>query len=441
MLRALYNGTLFLLAPAVVLRLLWRSRRLPAYRRRIRERFGRGPRLQDEAPLWVHAVSVGEVQAARPLIERLRREHPGLPVLVTTTTPTGAEQVQRLFGDTLVHRYLPYDLPFAVARFLDEVRPRLALVMETELWPNLFRACRERGIPLLLANARLSQRSWRRYRRWFRRLAAEMLDDAAGIAVQSAEDRERFLHLGAAPEKVRVCGNTKFDLEVPASLREQAEAIRAQWGPGRPVLLAASTHAGEEAIVLEAHRAIRERFPRALLVLVPRHPERFDEVAERVRQAGWTYVRRTSGEAVTPETAVYLADTMGELQLLYGTADVAFLGGSLVPAGGHNPLEAAALGIPILHGPHMENAEHVRRLLAAAGAGQEVTDAGSLAHAVIGLFADPAERARRGERAAAMVAANRGARDCVFAYLQALLAAPGGHGGERHSSLRAGTPA
>lgn len=418
--RTLYNAALHLLTPVVLLRLFWRARRAPAYRQRIAERFGYGPAIDGPSPLWIHAVSVGEVQAASPLVAHLRRRHPELPVLVTTTTPTGAEQVRRLFGEEVVHRYLPYDLPAAVDRFLDAARPRLGLVMETEIWPNLFRCCRVRGVPLLMANARLSRRSHDRYAR-VRRLVAETLADVTGIAAQTEADRDRFVALGAPPERVRVCGNTKFDLEVPASVREQAEAVRAQWGVQRPVLLAASTHAGEESVVLEAFAQVRTRFPDALLVLVPRHPERFDEVAALVGQRGLPFVRRSSGQGVGGAIPVYLVDTMGELQLLYGTADVAFIGGSLVPAGGHNPLEAAALGVPCLFGPHMENAEHVRDLLLEAGAAETVASARGLASRVIDWFGDPAERNRRGEQGAAVVAANRGARECVLAHVERLL--------------------
>ena len=419
--RTLYNAALHLLTPVVLLRLFWRARRAPAYRERIAERFGYGPAIEGPPPLWIHAVSVGEVQAASPLIAHLRRRHPELPVLVTTTTPTGAEQVRRLFGEEVAHRYLPYDLPAAVARFLAATRPRLGLVMETEIWPNLFRHCRQRGVPLLMANARLSRRSHDRYAR-IRPLVAETLADAAGIAAQTEADRERFLSLGAPSDRVWVCGNTKFDLEVPASVREQAEAVRTQWGPHRPVLLAASTHEGEESVVLEAFSAIRARYADALLVLVPRHPERFDEVAALIDRHGFPFVRRSSAQVVGRETPVYLVDTMGELQLLYGTADVAFVGGSLVPAGGHNPLEAAALGVPCLFGPHMENAEHVRDLLLEAGAAETVDSACGLASRVIEWFGDPAERNRRGEQGAAVVAANRGARECVLAHIERLLA-------------------
>ncbi|WJW75261.1 lipid IV(A) 3-deoxy-D-manno-octulosonic acid transferase [Thiohalobacter sp. IOR34] len=414
--RGLYSLVLYALAPLVLLRLLLRG---PAYRRRWRERFGYVPPLAARPRIWLHAVSVGEVQAASPLIQALLQRHPDHELLVTTTTPTGSAQLEKLFGGRVRHLYMPYDLPGVVRRFLGRVRPRLVLIMETEIWPNLFHACARRGIPLLLVNARLSARSAAGYRR-VRRLTAATLSCLDALAAQGRADAERLIALGAAPDRVQVTGNTKFDVTVPASLRERAEVLRREWGL-RHVWIAGSTHEGEDAVLLAAHRRLRERFPDALLVLVPRHPERFAPLADALRAEGWRLARRSAGEAVAAETEVYLGDTMGELLLLYAAADVAFVGGSLVEVGGHNPLEPAALGLPVLFGPHHFNFEEISRLLREAGGAREVADAESLAREVGELFADPNRRHAWGEQARQVVAANRGARDRVLAMIEAVL--------------------
>lgn len=412
--RILYTLILYLLTPFVLLRLLWRGLRAPAYWRRWGERFGFIAELPGSSPIWVHAVSVGEVQAAVPLLRALLKRYPELPVLVTTTTPTGSEQVRNLFESRVAHVYLPYDLPDAVTRFLERARPRVGLIMETEIWPNLYRACRRRGVPVLLLNARLSARSAAGYAR-VRSLTARTLRCLHGIAAQTRADAERLLDLGAPAERVRVTGSIKFDMQIPASLTEQAAVLRRDWGVQRPVWVAASTHESEDEWVLEAHRRIRARHPQALLVLVPRHPERFPRVAALCREQGWKTVLR-SARAPTPEdAAVFVGDSMGELLLFLGACDVAFIGGSLIPHGGHNPLEAAVQRIPVLFGPHMFNFEQIAELLLAAGAAREVGDAAMLADSVLNWLDDPAARSAAGEAAAAVVEANKGARDAVLA--------------------------
>lgn len=412
--RILYTIVLYLLTPFALARLLWRGLRARGYWRRWGERFGFAPVGRGVPPIWVHAVSVGEVQAAAPLLRALLKRYPDVPVLVTTTTPTGSEQLHSLFESAVRHVYMPYDLPDAVARFLGRTRPRLALIMETEIWPNLYAACARRGIPVLLVNARLSARSAAGYGR-VPGLTAATLECLHGIAAQSRADADRLIGLGAPPERVRVTGSIKFDMKIPASLTEQAAVLRRDWGPQRPVWIAASTHEGEDEMVLDAHRGVRERFPNALLVLVPRHPERFARVAALCRDQGWQTVLRSARVATPTDAEVFVGDSMGELLLFFAASDLAFIGGSLIPHGGHNPLEAAAQRVPVLFGPHMFNFEQIAELLLEAGAAREVGDSGQLADSVAHWLDDPAARVTAGERGAAVVEANKGGRDAVLA--------------------------
>jgi len=418
--RYLYTLLLYLALPYILLRLLWRGMRAPAYRRRWRERFGRFPHTPPAGAIWIHAVSVGEAIAAFPLVQRLRERHPERPLVFTTTTPTGSERVTRQFGNSVHHAYLPYDLPGAVARFLDCARPALAVVLETELWPNMYAACAARRIPLIVANARLSVRSAAGYRR-VAPLARATLHQVTLIAAQGEEDAARFLALGAPADRVRVTGNLKFDLALSADLAERGAALRRSWGALRPTWIAASTHEGEEEQVLDAHTQARGQVPQLLLVLVPRHPERFDRVAALCAARGYRVVRRSESRPCEPGTAVFLGDSMGELMLFYAAADVAFVGGSLVPAGGHNPLEPAALARPVLHGPHMFNFAEIERRLRAAGGSREVCDSGELARAVGNYVTQPELCRTSGEKARAFVAQNRGALERLLAIIEDLL--------------------
>jgi len=419
--RTIYSGLLYLAAPLALLRLWWKGRRQPEYRARIAERFGRVTPAPDGVAVWVHAVSVGETLAAAPLIERLIERHGQGRLWLTTTTPTGSARASAAFGARVRHSYAPYDLPHAVARFLDRVRPRLIVVMETELWPNLFRAASARGIPLVVANARLSPRSLRGYAR-LRTFFAGVLADCAWVAAQSEADAQRFRSLGAA--RVSAIGNLKFDLQVPPAQVAAGHQWRTQLGSGRPVWIAASTHEGEEQAALAAHRKIVEQRPDALLILVPRHPQRFEAVAQLVRNAGFDLVRRSAPSfprcASGTPSAVLLGDSMGEMYAYLAAADVAFVGGSLVPVGGHNVLEPAALSLPVLFGPHMHNFQAARELLLASGAAVEVADGTALAHETLALFGDPARRARMGAAGRAAVDANRGALDRLLALLDSL---------------------
>lgn len=416
----LYTFILYLLLPLAAVRLLWRSRRTPAYRLRWEERFGYGAPRMERPCIWVHAVSLGEVQAAGPLVRRLLKQHPDLPVCITTTTPTGSRRVEELFEDAVVHVYAPYDIPPAVERFLDRVRPRVALFVETEIWPNILRACRERGIATVLANARLSARSAAGYAR-FGRLTRAVIGDLSVIAAQTPEDARRFVGLGADPERVVVTNSIKFDIRLPPSVREQGEVAQRLWGENRPVWVAASTQEGEDELVLDAHQQVLRTLDRALLVLVPRHPERFERVAQLCERRGLATVRRSEHQPCVADTRVFLGDTMGELPMFLSGADLAFVGGSLVPHGGHNVLEPAALGVPVVFGPHMFNFAAIAALLVEAQAGVQVTDAAELAAVVSRWLGSAQERSRCGENGRRVVEQNRGALDRLMAVVERLI--------------------
>jgi len=377
MIRLLYTLLLLLLTPLALLRLWWRGRGNPDYRRRWGERLGRVPELPARPRLWVHAVSVGETIAAVPLVRAWRAAHPDWAILITTTTPTGSAQVRRSFGNSVEHCYLPFDLPWLAAAFLRLSRPTLAIVMETEIWPNLYAGCQRLGLPLLLANARLSDRSFRAYMR-LRALVAPTLGQVALIAARGAEDAERFIALGAPATRVEALGNLKFDLERSPQTLARGQAWRTWLGADRPVWIAASTHPGEEEQVLAAHRLLLQRQPSALLVLAPRHPERTTAVAELAQAQGWRVLRRsalaTAPALPTPdqpapgERSVLVVDTLGELMDFYAAGDIAYVGGSLVPNGGHNPLEPLVFGRPVLSGPQVFNFREVYAELQALAA-------------------------------------------------------------------------
>ncbi|AUF99994.1 3-deoxy-D-manno-octulosonic acid transferase [Pseudomonas sp. 09C 129] len=421
--RTLYTALFYLGLPLVAIRLWLRARKAPAYARRIGERFSWGLPAMQPGGIWVHAVSVGESIAAAPMIRALLARYPQLPITVTCMTPTGSERIQALFANEprIQHCYLPYDLPCAAARFLDRVRPKLAVIMETELWPNHIHQCARRGIPVALANGRLSARSARGYGR-FARLTAPMLAEMSLFAVQTEAEAERFRLLGARPETVEVTGSIKFDLSVDPQLLVRASELREQWQAGeRPVWIAASTHEGEDAVVLAAHRQLLASHPDALLILVPRHPERFNPVFELCRQQGFKTIRRSSAEPVSASTSVLLGDTMGELLFLYALADSAFVGGSLVPNGGHNLLEPAALSKPVLSGPHLFNFLEIAAMLREAGALQEVDDAHGLAVAVQRLFELPRDAQKMADAGLRVMRSNQGALQRLLDGLDRLL--------------------
>jgi len=422
MTRRLYSVLICCAVPAAFVGVLWRGLRNRDYWQALGERFGWGRRANAAGTIWLHAVSLGEVSAAAPLVRALRREYPHSPLVLTTATPTGRARAKALFGEDADVRFLPYDTPGAVARFLDRIRPRLALIMETELWPNLFAACRCRGVPVLLANARLSAKSVSRYRR-LGKLIREIFSAGVSIAAQTAGDAERFMEIGAIEADVRVVGNLKFDVEVGAGVIEQGRELRALFGGTRPVWVAGSTHAGEEEQVLDAHEALLADRPDALLLLAPRHPERFQAVAELLSRRRLCFTRRSGGAVPDGATQAVLLDTVGELAMFYASADVAFVGGSLVPIGGHNLLEPAALGVPVLTGPSHANGREIAQLLLSRGAALEVADARALAAALESLWADPAERERMGALGTRIVDSNRGTAKRLLELIAPLLAA------------------
>jgi len=415
-LRTLYTICLYLLAPLVVARLAWRGLRAPDYWRRWPERFGNIEPPLGERVIWIHAVSVGEVLAAEPVIRALLEQYQEYSLLVTTVTPTGSARVTALFGSEVAHVYAPYDLPDAVARFLGRVQPRLAIVMETELWPNLFNACQRHKVPLLLVNARLSAKSVRGYRR-VRGLIAQTLSAVTKIAAQGKRDAQRFIMLGAPEDRITITGNMKFEQRIAPSLFERAEVLRRDWGVGRPVWIAASTHEGEDELILDVFRQVRKKIRDCLLVLVPRHPERFSDVAELCRYRGYNTVLRSEHAPCTPDTNVFVGDTMGELPLFYAASDVAFVGGSLVHTGGHNMLEPAALGIPVVTGPNVFNFTEISELLVEAGACVKVESTAELEATVTRWLRDANERHSVGERGRETIEKNRGALDKVLAMI------------------------
>ncbi|HVO46072.1 MAG TPA: lipid IV(A) 3-deoxy-D-manno-octulosonic acid transferase [Steroidobacteraceae bacterium] len=422
--RFLYILAVYLAAPLVSVLMLWRGLRDRSYWHNFGERFGFGPRLAP-AGIWVHAVSVGEVQASAALVNTLRERYPSVPVVVTTLTPTGAERARALFKDRAQVCYIPFDLPGAVRRFFKRVQPRLAVIFETELWPNLYHECGRRRVPLVLASARISPRSVSRYSK-LGSLFRDALSRGIVIAAQAEGDAERFRSLGSDPDRTHVTGNIKFDFSVPADTAERGAGLREFYAASRPMWVAGSTHAGEEEIILEAHRVVRATHPRALLALVPRHPPRFDEVAQVMERNGVRFVRRSqkarerAGSAAATAD-VLLVDTLGELLDFYAAADVAFVGGSLVPIGGHNLLEPAALAKPILTGPHNSNSEDIARLLVCRGAAEVVNDADSLGGRVVELLSDPQECERRGRLGQDCIDSNRGALAKLLGLIEPLL--------------------
>ncbi len=412
--RLLYTFLLYFATPFIVVRLLWRSLKQPEYRRRICERFAFFKPIGDKKTLWIHAVSVGETHAAFPLIRALQKLYPDAELVITTTTPTGSAEISKNFSSKITHVYTPYDLPSVIKRFLRKTHPTVCIIMETELWPNLLHYTRKKNIPILLANARLSERSLVGYQR-IAGLTKTMLSCIETVAAQSTADGDRFLRLGLEKNKLAYTGNIKFDTTLPADLIENAAALRDQW-QHRPTWIAASTHEGEEQLILEAHQKIKQQVKNALLILVPRHPQRFQKVAQLCKQYGMSMARRSHNKTPAAEHAIYFGDTMGELKLLYAASDIAFVGGSLMPIGGHNPIEPALLHIPVLSGPHYQNFTVITDLLINAKAMQIVANQHELAQTIVTLIEQPELREQWGERGYQVCAANTGALEKILSW-------------------------
>jgi len=413
----LYTALLYLIQPLIWLRLWLRGRKAPAYRKRWAERYGYCTGKVEPHGIVLHSVSVGETLAAVPLVRALRHRYPMLPITVTTMTPTGSERAQSAFGKDVHHVYLPYDLPGSINRFLDTVNPRLVIIMETELWPNIIRILHQRQIPLVIANARLSERSAKGYSK-LGGFMRDLLQRITLIAAQNAEDGDRFLSLGLKRSHLAVTGSLKFDISVTPELAARAVTLRRQWASRRQVWIATSTPEGEEAIVLDAHRRLLQQFPDLLLILVPRHPERFKDACDLTQKRGFSFTLRSSGEIPSSATQVVIGDTMGELMLLYGIADIAFVGGSLVERGGHNPLEPAAHAIPVLMGPHIWNFKDICAKLQQAEGLITVTDEASLEKEVANLLQDDDYRRYYGRHAVEVLHQNQGALQRLLQLLE-----------------------
>lgn len=416
--RVIYSTIWYLLIPFLLLRYWWKGRTLPAYRERIAERFCVDQLPQQSVDVWLHTVSLGEVIAATPLIEELLRLQKRL--LITTMTPTGAERVARQFGDRLTHRYVPHELPFTLRRFFKAFKPRMGIIFETEIWPNMIHYATEAGTPLVLFNARLSERSMRSYKK-----AASFfkpyLNQFQGIYAQGQEDAERFIALGAEPARVSILGNIKFDLETKNVNADVFKQLQARWGSERTAVVIASTHENEEELILSNLRRLQQAIPEVVLILVPRHPERFQKVIQLARQMGFRTGQRSDLDSIQPDNEVVVIDSTGELLACYQIADYAFVGGSFVPVGGHNVLEPIAMEVPVFSGPHTHNFKMIMAGLVAAKAVKIIDHAEALVDGLAQLHKNPAERERLIKNASDVLNANRGAVARYVAVVNACL--------------------
>ena len=415
--RVSYSLGLWLLLPYIFFHLLWRARKQPEYLKHIGERFGFYPMRCDKPVIWLHTVSVGETRAAASLVQRLRKTYPDHQLLLTHTTPTGRTASEQLYGDDVLRVYLPYDYRFAVKRFVKHFRPRIGILLETEIWFNLIHACHAEKIPLLLLNARLSENSARGYKR-VAGLTRNSLKKLTAIAAQTADDAARLTALGVS--NISVMGNLKYDIEPPPSMLELGKVLRKQFGADRKIFLAASTREGEEALLLDALG--QAAIPNMLAVIVPRHPQRFDEVAALLTRHGIRFQRRSENRPIVPETQIVLGDSMGEMFAYYAACDLAFIGGSLLPFGGQNLIEACAVGKPVLIGPHTYNFAQASQLAIAGGSAVRVDDTSSLAQALGNLLSNPDQMAEIGIAGLCFVNANRGATEQALLHINRFIA-------------------
>jgi 3-deoxy-D-manno-octulosonic-acid transferase len=417
--RILYNILAYLAMPIVLVRLLIRSIRLEGYRKHLPERFGFVPKASQPC-IWFHAVSVGESIAAVPLVKRCLEVYPTCRIVVTNTTPTGRDRTQAALKGRVENYYIPYDIPGALKRFIRRMQPKLLVLMETELWPNLLYYAKQHQINVVLANARLSERSASNYASapYFTKDMFLQLDF---VAVQADADNKRFMTLGVDKSKIETVGSVKYDLAIPDSVMKEADELRKEIGVDRPIWVASSTHAGEEEPVLAAHKKVLEKFPTAMLVLVPRHPNRFDIVAGMLEKSAWRFVRRSHAKADYANAQIFLGDTMGEMLMFNAMSDVVFVAGSFAPIGGHNTMEPAAFAKPVLQGPVWHNFVKATQLLTEANAIIEVKDSNALADTLCDLFANPDKAIELGQRAKAVIDANRGSVEKQFQIIEKYL--------------------
>ncbi len=420
-LRHLYNAILYLYFPFILLSLYIKGKKFPEYRKRIHERFVfyKNPNIKKKT-IWVHAVSLGETIAAQPLVKKLTEDYPDHTIVVTATTPTGSSKAQQAFGDTIFHRYAPYDYPLAIQRFLKYTKPELIIIMETELWPNLLHYADQQKIPVMIANARLSRHSTGGYKILFFFLN-KMLKQLRLIAAQSKADSARFRFLGAKKEQLITTGNIKFDIKLPEDIETRAQTIRKNWGDKRPVWIAASTHSGEEEIILQAFAELKQNIKDALLILVPRHPERFLPVTNLCKAQGFNTISHKQQEPCTPNIDIVIGDTFGELIYLYAASDIAFVGGSLSNTGGHNLLEPVAVNKPVISGPNLANFLEISRLLKQAQALTIVKNPLELTTAVTELCTNKKLQHQQSNNGKKVINENRGALQKLLQQINELL--------------------
>ena len=408
LMRSMYHTLTYILLPFLVLFWFAKSLLNKSYLDRLTQRFGFSYPKLNSGSIWIHAVSVGEVQASIPLVNELRQHYPYKEIIITTVTPTGSKQVKNIFKDAVETSYIPFETNFAIKNFFNSIKPSVALIMETEIWPNLFKECGSRGIPLILVSARISEKSLINYKR-FLPLFRDTLSHGILIAAQSQIDADRFLALGASKDRTWIMGNIKFDFKLPEEILTKAKIYRSKIFPRRHIWIAASTHEHEEEIILEAHKNISKKIENLLLILVPRHPERFAKITQILKEDNWIYSKKSDDQDIPESCQVLLIDTIGELLFFYACSDVAFVGGSLLPVGGHNLLEPAAIGLPIITGAHTFNQKEMTDRLIQVDALRIVHNANSLSSDVIFFLTNTEESKNAGQRGKLIVESNKGA--------------------------------
>ncbi len=408
MMRLVYHTLTYILLPFLILFWFVKSLLNKSYLDRLTQRFGFSYPKMNSGSIWIHAVSVGEVQATIPLVNELKYHYPNKEIIITTVTPTGSEQVKNIFKGTVRNSYIPFEVNFAIKNFFNSINPSVALIMETEIWPNLYKECGTRGIPLILVSARISGKSLVNYKR-FLPLFRDTLSHGILIAAQSQIDADRFLALGACEDRTWIMGNIKFDFKVPEEIITKARTHRSKIFSGRKIWIAASTHDPEEEIILEAHKKISNKIGNILLILAPRHPERFAKITQILKDDEWTYSKKSDDQDIPESCQVLLVDTIGELLFFYACSDVAFVGGSLFPVGGHNLLEPASIGLPIITGAHTFNQKEMTDRLSQANALRIAHNSNSLSSNVIFFLKNPDESKNIGHKGKLIVENNKGA--------------------------------